>query len=235
MNKTTLICLAVLGTSAMANATIVYDSIAGTGATTTTGSSPRSRMADSMTFLDPGAGAHWQVTSISWTLYISGARTFNDVTAEVILWNEWNGGGFGGAGTNVFQNEAGRETFDLGPRTTTGSTVFAITNAFTAPIDMAAFANVGIEINLLADGASDVNIALGLKDFAPTVGSSSNLFYRDANSSGVIETTDGRTISGWTNTNVAYTVEANAVPEPASMVALAAGAVALISRRRNRK
>lgn len=234
MNKPTILCLSLLGISSFAQSVVVYDTIAGVGSNTTTGGLPRSRMADSMSFSNPGAGMNWQVTSVSWTLYIAGGQNYGNVTAEMILWNQWNGAGWGGAGTNVFQSEAGRQTFSLGARTTTGATVFAITNTFTTPINMSAFNNVGIEISLRADGVATDNTAIGLKDFAPTVGSSTNLFYRDANANAVIDTTDGRTITGWLNTNAAFTVNANAVPEPTSMIALSLGALALIKRRRNR-
>lgn len=232
------LAFALVGASmlvASASATIVYDTIAGTGATTTTGGTPRFRMSDEMSFLDPGAGFHWNVNSVTFTLFIAGAQNFAATTAEVILWNEWDGAGFGGAGTNVYQNEAGRQTFNMGPITTTGSSVAPVTATFTTPIAMANFANVGIEIYLRADGADNSNLAVGLKDFAPTVGTSNNLFYRDANANGIIETTDGRTITGWTNANAALTVDATAVPEPASMIALTVGALGLVARRRRAK
>lgn len=214
---------------AAANATVIFDSIgAGTVFTTTTGGLPRNRMSEDVAALNPGAGMHWMVTSLDVGIWVNGANA--GVTAEVILWNNWNGAGHGGAGTNVYADEAGRQTFALGDLN--GSGLKTLT--FTTPIHLTGFANLGVEIQLKSNGAKTDNLALSLQDAAPTVGTSNNLFYRDSDNDEVIETTDGRTIGGWTNTNTMMRINATAVPEPATMVALTLGALGVAARRRRK-
>ena len=219
-------CFAV---AVSANAVLIYDSIGTTTTYTTTGGLPRNRMADSMTLLDPGAGAAWEITSIDVIVWAT-ANTFANVSAEVILWNQWNSAGWGGAGTNVFQSEAGRETFNLGAVPT--STLHTVT--FTNPITMSAFADVGIEIQLLGDGVKSDSVAIGLRDAVADVGSSTNLFYRDADNDEIIETTDGRTITNWTNANAMIRINGNVVPEPGTFIAIGIGLAGLALARRRK-
>ncbi|HRK21424.1 MAG TPA: PEP-CTERM sorting domain-containing protein [Fimbriimonadaceae bacterium] len=221
--------LALALSSVAAQAVVVFDSIgAGTAFGTTTGGLPRNRMAEDVaSMLDPGTGNHWLVRSIDVSIWVQSGTPTN-VTAEVILWNSWNGAGHSGAGTNVFANEAGRETFNLGDLTGAGVRTLTFTNG----IHLSAFTNVGVEIQLKTNGTKSDTLALSLQDAAPTVGTSNNAFYRDADNDEVIETTDGRVISGWTNTNTMMRIHADAVPEPATMAALGLGTLALLRRRR---
>lgn len=218
--------------AAASQAVVIYDGIgASTTFTSTTGGTPRNRMADSFSATDPGSGAHWKVTSIDVGIWVNAASP--SATAEVILWNEWNVAGFGGSGTNVFQNEAGRETFNLGDLS--ASDVHTLT--FTTPIHLDNFQDLGLEIQLKTNGTKSNSLALSLQDAVPTVGSGTNLFYRDSDNDEVIETPDARTINGWSKANVMFRVnaEVESVPEPATMTVLGLGALALLRRRRQAK
>lgn len=101
---------------------VIYDNLNPTTGNTATGTSPRNRIAKGgMNLLDPGTDKHWEVSQLRLRMWMTGPATVTNITAEVILWNEFNLAGFGGAGTNVFQNEAGRQTFNLSDITGTGN------------------------------------------------------------------------------------------------------------------
>lgn len=225
-------CAALLLVTAAstASADIIYDTITGATGWTTTGGLPRNRMADDFDTSAPPDGLVWELDQVETVLYIAAAGTWN-VSCDVIFWGEWNGGGWGGAGTNVFQTQLNQSTFTLAPFTTTGVASQVVTFDYSA-IDVQ-FPNVtslGFEIQWYNNGVPTDSLASALRDVFPLVGSSVNLFYRDANANGIIETTDGRTITGWSNANIGLRLNATAVPEPASLLLL--GLAGLLIRRR---
>jgi len=213
--------------------TIIYDTLTGVAGISTTGGLPRNRMADGGTTLAPGAGQTWEVDTIEIAMFVATAGTWN-VTFDVHVWDGWNPAGYGGAGTNVFQNQLDMSTFGLAPFNTTGAAAFLITLDYTGiPLQLSSPTDVdfGLEVQWRNNGAATDNLASGIRDVVPLVGTSTNLFYRDSDSDGVIETTDGRTITGWTNANLIARITGHAVPEPASVLLLVVGGLFAARRR----
>jgi len=222
--------LLVAAAVSVASADIIYDTITGATTWSTTGGLPRNRMADSFSTAAPPANQVWEVEQVETVVYIAAAGTYN-ISFDILCWDEWNGGGFGGAGTNVFRTLLNQTTFNLAPITTTGVAVYSLTLDYSnIALQIADPLDLGFEVQWYNNGVKDNNVASALRDAAPSVGASTNLFYRDANDNGAIETTDGRTITGWTNVNLGVRITATAVPEPVSLVLLALAGLAL--RRR---
>lgn len=221
------------GSVGTGNSTIIYDTLTGQTGISTTGGLPRNRMADGGETLAPGAGQTWEVDTIEVALFVAAAGTWN-VDFDVVVWDGWNSAGFGGAGTNVFQDQVDARTFSLAPFTTTGVSAFLLTLDYSAnPFQIGSLSDLdfGLEVQWRNNGLKTDSLASGIRDAAPTVGTSSNLFYRDADNDEVIETTDGRTITGWTNANFIARITAREVPEPASMLLLAIGGLLTFRRR----
>ena|GEM_PF-6420751 len=124
-------------------------------------------------------------------------------------------------------------TFDT--ITTTGVSAFLMTINLTTPILLKNSENIGISFSLIDDGQVNSLLGTGTRDLEPAVyggAPASNVFYRDANSNGIIETTDARTLINWTYNNIGVRITAEAVPEPATVGIIAASLVALLARRR---
>jgi len=228
--KKLLIPLLLVVMALPASADVIYDTITGATGWSYTSGLPRNREADGMSGIAPPSGQYWEVTQIDTILIVAAAVNYTNVTAQVKVWDEWNSAGWGGAGTNVFQSLANQTLFTLGPVSTTGVTAYNVSFTYATPFALADELNFGIEIQWLADGVKTDNLTIGIRDTLPSVGTGTNLFYRDADNDEVIETTDGRVITGWANTNLGLRVTANAVPEPASLLLLALGT--LVLRRR---
>lgn len=236
MRRILLGVLCLVAFTSAASADNIFDTITG-GSTglTTTGSTPRSRMGDGFTVANQVDGLKWSVETAQLGLFVSGAGTYTNVTMQVIFWGAWNPSAASGS---VFSNQLSNVTWNLGTVTSTGNQVFPYSLPYASnnlSFVMNSGQTGGIEVNILSGGVANTNLALTLRDQAPTAGSATNGFYRDANSNGILEASDARTFAGVSNANVYARLVASAIgPEPGSMALLLVGTGGLLVRRRRK-
>lgn len=232
-----LIALMVAG-YASAAPIVIYDTLTGTGGWTTTGGQPRNRMADGFNAIAKASNITWSVTQVEFIMYVGGATTINRPTVEMKLWNKWVPDGISGAGSAVFDDLAGSRTFYWDTITTTGVTAYWMVMTLTTPILLKNSENIGIEFNITDNGVVNSYLGTGMRDLAPYIAGANppaaNVFYRDGNSNGFIDTADARILASWTYNNIGVRITAEAVPEPATVGAVATGLLALLARRRRK-
>ncbi|MER3473660.1 MAG: hypothetical protein C4335_06415 [Armatimonadota bacterium] len=156
------------------------------------------------------------------------------MTADIEVFNAWEPGASSGS---VFSNLAGVFTVNLGRFTPTGATAYLITANVPAGVVLDTNPNKGVVVTLKNNGVLDNVLTLGVVNRLPNPGSEvvADLWYRDANNNGIIEATDGRTFGApRTADNIAFTLWAQPVPEPATLLAVGMGIVGIALRRRRR-
>lgn len=230
--------IVVMAIAATSQATVIYDTITGTTTWTTTGGTPRALMADGFSVLAPDSGEQWSVTKIETTLYLSVAGSYN-ITADIKVWDDWDSAGYGATAPKpVFQNQLYAGSFAPGAFNPTGATVYAVSFDLTTPFVITDPTNLGFQVQWYNNGQIVTTTATALRDIDPGAivagTSSTNLFYRDSDSNGFLSTEDGRTITGWTNTNLLLRITADPVPEPVTTTAFLVGLAGLALRRRRR-
>jgi hypothetical protein len=201
--------LVMLPLSGWAQAPVrIYDTIYNAAGTATelteltfTGSLPRYRMADG--FGVNLALPHY-LNRLDFVLVVASAGTFTNLTAEIAIYNAWDPNATG----SVFSNLAASVTASLGDATTTGATAYLYQIPMPPGIVLDTNPNKGVVITLRRGGVLDNVLTLGLVNRLPNPGSEvvADLFYRDANDNGIIESTDARTFSGRDFDNVALTL-----------------------------
>jgi hypothetical protein len=162
---------------------------------------------------------------------------------EVIFWNTVNFAAT--TGNAVFSNQAA--DFFLNGVATSATTAGAY---ITGAIDLTSLSGGGVTLtsgtvgyqlkfwdNTGGNRVASVNAtSIFYGAAAPTVGTSLDQYWRDANGDGTITGEESRTFGGGTSlANFAVQLNATPVPEPASMAVLGIGALALIRRRRSKK
>lgn len=235
MYKFALSALA-LGAVAVSSAqALMYDSIptsvtnyfAPGGATNQSGNTITRLMADDIDMIDAFPGA--QITSFAFTLVNANTTTVS-FRPRVRF--------YGLAGTTATTLGNVLAAYTINPVTMTGQSATTYTinigAGFNVPSDFFLWAGLTFDNNTGATGATATQLDnIGWAVSQPTVGTSDDIFFRTtAAGSFVSNNPAGGYLFFNGNPPANFAFRVNAVPEPASMIALGAGLLAMLRRRR---
>ncbi|MCH8979327.1 MAG: PEP-CTERM sorting domain-containing protein [Armatimonadetes bacterium] len=234
MRKTIAMVVGALVAVSVQAQTIIYDVI--TGATTAGFTTQAGNNLAGDNYLPPAAGAgnFWRITEISFIVVFTNAGNHSITDVGVDFYNQVDTV----AGTPALSSHAGGFNGSTGSIMTSGANeALSLTfGGFTLDLAPAAGNSNGYGVQLSMNSFTGPGLATFVYvDNPSTVGSWSNGFLLDLDNDGVLEGDEFANFSGWTNGNLALSMTASAVPEPASMIALGIGAAALMARRRRRK
>ncbi len=235
MYKFALSALA-LGAVAMSSAqALMYDSVPATvtnyfapgGATNQSGNTITRLMADDIDMLNVFPGQ--AITGFSFTLVNANTTTVS-FRPRIRFY----------ASTGTTATTLGNYItgFTFNPVTMNGSTATTFTTTigagFNVPADFFLWAGLTFDNNTGATGATAAELDnIGWAVGQPTVGTSDDIFFRTTNAGSFV---GGNPAGGYLffngNPPANFAFRLNAVPEPASMIALGAGLLAMMRRRR---
>lgn len=234
--KNILALILAVGAATAANAALVYDNIPATGSYFTGGVRPNF-IADDFDFAPVGSNLPTLVTGINLGFNTSAATNL-DIVIRFYSDLDFTAA----AGTNIFAPNTNPVASILIPGfniAAAGSYVTGMLNlgslSFTMPaISNYATSNHGISVEFLNAGTQVRNTATTIlfNGTAPLVGDSADRYYRDADNNGIFNGSDARSFGGGTAiANFALQLDSTPVPEPATLLILAAGIPALLRRR----
>ena len=198
---------------------------------------------DTLVPTNPGDTFLVDTVNLNMILFASDNTAFNGVEVEVSFFTDVTDTAFG----TPIPTLLGSETFALGDLTgdVTDNTTFLQAFEFTDAIDIGDGQDIGISFGFSdIDDAQIGNISGTYRnragsDNTPSVGTTTDINFRDANNDGVL---DGNSVANGgdgafrfgTGAGLRFSVEAStvAVPEPASTLVLGLLGMGLITRRR---
>ncbi len=183
---------------------------------------------DSFGLIAPPAGQRWRITTVEivtrWT--VAGQYTIDSL--GISLYNQTQLG----VGSPAFSDLAG--SVDVSRTFSSGELTVHFHRFNDLAIDLApAPGGIGYGIQLSLNSYTGPGVGtFGYKDLFPSPGTSTNGFFYDINDNGVITGNEFTSVPGWSTPNLVFRLLATPIPEPASIVALGIGVLALIRRRK---
>ena len=235
MYKFALSALA-LGAVAMSSAqALMYDSVPATvtnyfapgGATNQAGNTITRLMADDIDMIDAFPGA--QITSFAFTLVNANTTTVS-FRPRVRFY------ALTGTTATTLGNYITGYTLNPVSMTANSATTYTVNigAGFNVPNDFFLWAGLTFDNNTGATGATAAQLDnIGWAVGQPTVGTSDDIFFRTTNAGSFVQNNPAGSYSFFNgNPPANFAFRLNAVPEPASMIALGAGLLAIMRRRR---
>jgi hypothetical protein len=224
--------------SGAANAVTIYDIFGAASGDYAAATNPGANYAgDNLILPNPGAGKHWRITGMDFAVALLGAGTYTGLNVDFEFFNKASDGTTGdpafGSSAGGFNGFIGSITNSVPSGYLFGIDGLSIDLAPT-PVDSNGY---GLTMRVNQTGGPDQATNL-FRDAASTIAGSSSIngFWADINPNDGVLIDDDEYVnfSGWTSGNLAVTLRATAVPEPATLAGIGMGLAALAALRRRK-